>query len=105
MSGALHVYLSGPMSGLPEFNYPAFRAESARLRALGYRVTNPADLNPDGASWQQCMRTDIKALCDCDAIALMHGWEHSQGAHLELHIAHRVGMRVLVCDEMTEPVR
>ncbi|MCY1527250.1 hypothetical protein D9M68_623110 [compost metagenome] len=37
------IYLAGPMTGLPEFNYPAFHAEAARLRALGYQVENPAE--------------------------------------------------------------
>ena len=37
------IYLSGPMSGLPELNFPAFHAEAARLRALGFEVVNPAD--------------------------------------------------------------
>ena len=44
---------------------------------------------------------DIKALCDCDAIALMPGWENSKGAHLELHIAHRIGLKVYHCDALT----
>ena len=30
------IYLSGPMSSLPELNFPAFHAEAARLRALGF---------------------------------------------------------------------
>ncbi|HEJ4249643.1 TPA: DUF4406 domain-containing protein [Pseudomonas aeruginosa] len=28
------VYLAGPMTGLPDFNYPAFNAEEKRIRAL-----------------------------------------------------------------------
>ncbi len=40
------IYISGPMSGLPECNYPAFNAAAAHLRALGYSVENPAE-NPD----------------------------------------------------------
>jgi hypothetical protein len=101
MSG-LRVYLSGPMTGLPELNFPAFRDWSERLRFAGYRVTNPAELCPadSGMTWQECMRADIRALCDCDAIALMPGWENSKGAHLELHIAHRIGMQVLFAADL-----
>lgn len=92
----MRVYISGPMSGLPELNFPAFHAAAAALRAKGLEVVNPAEINPDaGMSWEQCMRADIKALCDCDALAMLPGWERSKGAHLEVHVAHRLGMQIL----------
>jgi hypothetical protein len=95
------VYLSGPMTGLPDLNFPAFHAEADRLRGLGYEVVNPAEINPDAAMpWNECMRADIKALCDCDVIALLPGWGASTGAHLELHIAHRIGLQVKTVDEL-----
>ena len=98
----MRVYLSGPMSGLPDLNFPAFHAEAARLRALGHDVVSPAEVNPDHSMpWEQCLRADIKALCDCDTIALMPGWENSKGAHLELHVAHRIGLRVHHCAALT----
>jgi hypothetical protein len=91
------------MSGVPEHNFPAFNAEAARLRALGYEVVNPAEVNPDVAlSWHECLRQDIKLLCDCDTLALLPGWEHSQGAHLELHIAHRLGMTITATERITQ---
>jgi hypothetical protein len=90
------VYLSGPMTGMPELNFPRFHEEAARLRRKGYEVTNPAEINPDASmEWKDCMRADIKALCDCDTIALLPGWMNSKGAHLELHIAHRIGLCVV----------
>ena len=75
---AKRVYLSGPMSGLPEMNFPAFNAAAYQLRAMGLDVVNPAEINPDGAmTWEQCMRSDIKALCDCNALVMLPGWEQS----------------------------
>lgn len=92
----MKVYLSGPMAGLPEHNFPAFHAHAELLRGAGFEVVNPADLNPDpGKSWEECLRTDLRELCGCDAIALMPGWERSKGANLELHVAHRLGLEVL----------
>lgn len=102
----MKVYLSGPMTGIQDFNFPAFNAEAARLRAAGLQVVNPAEINPDTTmSWHECMRADIKALCDCDTLALLPGWESSQGAHLELHIAHRLGLRVIQTRELAVPTR
>lgn len=89
------IYISGPMTGLMDSNFPAFNAEAERLRDLGHEVVNPAEINPDPATgWHACMRADLKALLDCDAIVLLDGWEASQGAHLELHVAHRVGIEI-----------
>lgn len=95
------IYISGPMTGLPGLNFPAFHREARRLRALGFQVVNPAEINPDAAlSWQECMRADIRALCDCDTIALLPGWGKSSGAHLELHVAHRLGLQVVMAAEL-----
>ncbi len=99
------VYISGPMSGIAEFNFPAFHAAAAHLRDLGHEVVSPAEVNTDTTmTWEQCLRADIKALCDCDTIAMLPGWENSKGAHLEVHVAHRLGIRVvalhkLFCDQ------
>jgi hypothetical protein len=98
------IYISGPMTGHPDLNFPAFNAEAARLRALGYDVINPAELNPPGKSWQECMRVDIREMMDCDTLVVMPGWCASSGAHLEIHIAHRVGMVVIETDLITAPV-
>ncbi len=90
------IYLSGPMTGIDNYNFPAFNRAAEKLRSCGYDVINPAELCPNQtATWAECMRLDIKALCDCDTIALMPGWEKSSGAQLELHIAHRIGLDVV----------
>jgi len=96
------VYLSGPMSGLPEMNIPQFNAAAAALRGKGLEVVNPAEISVEQpGSWERSMRADIKALCDCDIIVLLPGWERSKGAHLELHIAHRVGLEVAYLEWLT----
>lgn len=98
------IYISGPMTGMPEHNFPAFNAEAARLRALGYDVVNPVDINPDpGVTWHQCLRNDLRALLTCDTLALLDGWMISQGAHLELNVAHRVGMRIVEARTIAVP--
>lgn len=89
-----------PRSGLPEFNFPAFHAAAAKLRERGHAAVNPAEINAEtDGDWHYYLKADIKALCDCDALALLPGWQNSKGAHLELHIAHRLGLEIGTVDE------
>lgn len=96
------IYIAGPMTGLPEFNYPAFNAEAKRLRALGYEVENPAE-NPAPAckTWAGYMRIALPQMLGCDAVALLPGWQSSKGARLEITVARELGMRVLSTEKYT----
>lgn len=88
------------MTGLPEFNFPAFHEAASKLRQRGHIVVSPAEINAEtGGDWHLYLRADIKALCDCDAIALLDGWQNSKGAHLELHVAHRLGIEIGTVDD------
>ncbi|MDQ1921665.1 DUF4406 domain-containing protein [Massilia pseudoviolaceinigra] len=99
-------YLAGPMSGLPDLNFPAFHAEAARLRALGYDVVNPAEINADpAAGWNACMRADIAQLVTCDGIALLSGWQASRGARIEHNLAHSLNMTVIEAQALKTPLR
>lgn len=92
------------MSGLPEFNFPAFNAEAARLRALGYDVVNPAEIeHKNNANWHDCLRRDIVELLTCDTIALLPGWGASRGAKLEHAVAIGLDMQVFVAGEIQHP--
>lgn len=97
------LYLAGAMSGLPELNFPAFHAEAARLRAMGYTVINPAEIVTDQtAEWIDCMLADIPQLIGCDGIALLPGWETSKGARIEHCIAQSLGKLVVECAAVPE---
>lgn len=108
----MRVYLSGPMKGYPDSNFPAFHDAARALRERGIEVVNPAEIEIDvphpgaedcagwNAFYNACLRADLRAMMDCQAIALMPGWQKSSGANLELHVAHRVGMDVLFVDEI-----
>ena len=91
-----HLYISGPISGMPDLNFPAFNEAAAKLRAAGYTVTNPAEMdaqdNGKTLTWEEYMRRDIKVLMDCDGVALLPGWSYSRGANLEVDIAKRLSM-------------
>lgn len=99
----MRVYIAGPMSGIQALNFPAFHAAAARLRAEGFDVVNPAEINPDpAAGWEACMRADIAQLITCDAIALLPGWQRSRGATLEHHIATALGLAIVPAVEFQE---
>ena len=88
----IKLYLAGPMSGLPDNNYPAFATETIRLRGLGYEVVSPAEINPEGGTWHECMRRDMEQMARCDEVATLPGWDKSQGATLEVYVADRLGI-------------
>lgn len=91
----MKIYIAGPMTGLPDFNYPAFHAAAAKLRAAGYTVVSPAELTdhaPDDADYATFFRAGIRALLECDAAFFLPGWEESRGAVAEYYVARALGM-------------
>lgn len=94
------IYLSGPMSGQPDRGRPVFAEATARLRAAGFEVVNPAEHQGpvDGKQWHEYLRFDLKLLVDCDAVAVLPGWQESKGAALEVHAARALRMEVREVD-------
>ena len=83
------------MSGIKDFNRPAFNEAEAVLKANGYKVENPAKCSlPAGSEWKAYMKADIKALMSCDAIVMLPGWEKSKGAMIEYGIACDLGYEI-----------
>lgn len=102
----MKVYLCGPMSGIPDYNYPAFHKAEAELVAMGYEVLNPTrnieghpeifELNPTEL-WQWCMRRSIQQLMQADVVCLLPlpspDW-YSKGMDKEIELAVLVGMSI-----------
>lgn len=115
------VYISGPMRGYPQYNFPAFDAARDRFKEWGWHVISPADLDrqfdgldplfdPKGTqkiveNWTHTdlvnviMRdTVVLWMLDPakdDAIAMLPYWEASTGAVAELYIARWLGLQIL----------
>lgn len=92
------VYISGPMSGLPALNYPAFFAAEKVLETKYSKVLNPARLRLDKGqenTWENWMRKAIVIMMEADSIVLLPGWENSKGAKEELRLAELLGMKVI----------
>ncbi|MSS84518.1 DUF4406 domain-containing protein [Actinomycetaceae bacterium WB03_NA08] len=83
------------MSGLPEYNYPAFHEAARELREAGYEVLNPAESNrPTSDPWQLFMRDAIGMLIQADGVALLPGWSKSRGACIEIKLAIDLGIEI-----------
>ncbi len=112
----MRVYLAGPMSGIPYFNYPTFNSAAKALRAAGHIVFNPAEhdvqthgkdiSNPDGCEKQAAaehgfdrraaLKADLAWICDhAEAIALLPGWRRSLGATAEHALASALRLQVI----------
>ena len=102
----MRVYLAGPMTGYDNFNFPRFDEISTNLRAHGYEVVSPAELDsPEFRAavmapgvkgtekgltglWGDCLARDVKLIADSgiEGIILMWQWEKSRGARLEAFV-------------------
>ena len=93
------IYIAGPMSGYPEFNFPAFFTAEEMLRRGGWEPINPAaksqEANLDkeafktgdnklviekGFDFRKCYLWDMEQVIYGDAIYMLKGWQYSPGA-------------------------
>jgi len=96
------IYIAGPMTGIPKHNFLAFHAAAERLRQAGWEVVNPAE-NFGGQTdlpRETYLRADVALLVDCDAVAMLSGWENSRGAKLEYLLARELGVPVLNAENL-----
>ena len=116
---AKKIYIAGPMSGYPLYNFPAFDAARDHLLGLDYTVYSPADhdrdrghdptQHPEGYDWSkfpesldknQTILLDVELVINCDCIYMLDGWEKSKGALAEKAVAEWARLEVLY---QTEP--
>lgn len=94
-------YLSGPMTGYPDFNYPAFEQAYSDLTLplmdnSGYRINvmspheefkNDSEEKTASRTHDWYMKKSLRLMLECDGIILLPGWTKSKGARMELDIA------------------
>ena len=70
------IYIAGPMTGLPEWNFPLFHRAAKAWRARGWLVVNPAETDGGDTSKPRAyyMRRDIQNLLSCECIGLLPDW-------------------------------
>ncbi len=88
----IRVYISGPMTDMPDNNFPAFNEAARLLERHAFHVVNPADNGIiRGWEWDDYLRYDLSQMLTCDAIFMLDGWAMSRGALLEHHVAKALG--------------
>lgn len=111
------LYISGPVTGKPNDNRKAFEDARRKLRRY-YMVDIPHEYVYAGAPHEEAMAILLHQLTDrtysyrkgkCanlyDGVALLPGWEQSEGAKLEKAVAEACGITVKTVDEWLEEAR
>ena len=96
------VYISGPMSGLPNFNRGLFDyAENILVSSFGIRkIINPGKVPADW-TWEQAMEKDIDDVTNLAThLVLLSGWEISRGARIEVKIALELGLPITTFESL-----
>lgn len=98
---ARKLYISGPMTGIPNFNYDAFDEAEGVLENLGYGAVNPARMDQEmgitGDSYQDLLARDLSAILtdpEVEGVCLIDGWRNSRGSTLEAYIAQQAGKKL-----------
>lgn len=94
------IYLAGPMTGLPDFNYPEFNRVSNILRRNRHVVYSPAEFDdPKSFAEPAFVRRAFSNFCrhitlQADALVVLPGWRASFGAVAEVALANALHTHV-----------
>lgn len=91
------IYISGKITGLEIHEaFQRFDEADTELTIKGFEVVNPMTIEHNhDKSWLNYMKTDLKALLDCNAIYMLSNWTDSKGAEIERRLAIDLGMKVI----------
>ena len=88
------VYLAGPMTGLPDYNRPAFAEAAAFFRGHARAVLSPHTL-PDGMPYASYMDITMAMVRACHIVHCLPGWSASKGASAEIAYARCLGKGIM----------
>lgn len=98
----MKVYISGPMTGLENYNEAAFNAAEKKIKELipSAEVVNPINISKEVESkiqnptYGDYMCEDLGQLLKCDMVVCLEGFEKSKGCEVEIYIAEKSGIPV-----------
>jgi len=88
------IYISGPVTGMPNENRHAFEAAAVRLNQLGFDPIIPHHHVSPWDTWEESMRSRIRVMMDADAVFTLDGCDRSNGARVEIDLAGNIGIPV-----------
>ena len=93
----MKIFIAGPMSGIKDYNRPAFHAAAAKLRAKGHEVVSPSELITDAnyTKWSAAMRICVAEMMTCDMVVALPGWSTSKSACIAIDLAYELEMHVI----------
>ena len=98
------VYLSGPISGNPDFRETFAKAKKDLEDKGGVQVINPAVLadiaTPCALDYEDYMSLDEALIRRADTLLLLPGWQKSPGCNRELGFAEALGKTVYEYSEI-----
>ena len=100
------IYIAGRVTGLkPEQYEPMFATVKKELEAAGHEVINPLTDIPheDVNNWALTIMECLPYVAQCDCIAMLPGWEKSDGAQIEYHFARGNKLQVLQVSRVGKP--
>lgn len=95
------LYISGPITGLPDGNMPAFARAERLLNNSGYACINPAVYGAATPEYPyvEHLRRDFRDLLRCNGLVLLDGWQNSNGATAEVFLAKKLDMPIYTMRE------
>lgn len=100
------IYIAGRVSGLkPEVYEKQFATVKAELEKAGHEVINPLTDIPheDTTNWGLTIMECLPYVAQCDCIALLPGWQRSNGAQIEYHFACGLKLQILQVRPVGKP--
>lgn len=104
MSRDFLVFISGPITGIENYEENFARAEREICSHKNFNVCNPTQIprtgmgeDPGTVYYESIMEKCIDLLDHCDAIYMLKGWENSIGANREYGYA--LGKRLPIIKE------
>jgi hypothetical protein len=87
-------YISGPMRGVTDFNFPRFRKAAEYIRTYGNDVWSPHEAfgGRQDHPLVDYLKEDLPALLEATDVAFLPGWQNSEGSRVEFLIAKMLGL-------------